>query len=174
MLRLGWPRPKKVLGLFPVLGTVLGFTVIFSLFAVGFWMFLKLVVFGLCFVLKLFPTDFTFECLLCSFLFCLLVPLTCINAHLGLVQSLECTEDLHIVGWKAWHFLSFWHSPRFKSLEHGFWCLNSQPFPLIPCLQMCFFTSNLLLRPLSHLVQSPNSKSDRLKPIKANCNQPIS
>ena len=28
---------------------------------------------------------------------------------------------------------------------------------------MCFFSSNLLLRPLSHLVQAPNSKSDRLK-----------
>ena len=30
-------------------------------------------------------------------------------------------------------------------------------------LLMCFFTSNLLLRPLSHLVQSPDSKSDRLQ-----------
>ena len=29
---------------------------------------------------------------------------------------------------------------------------------------MCFFTSNLLLRPLSHLVQALNSKSDRLQP----------
>ena len=31
-------------------------------------------------------------------------------------------------------------------------------------LLMCFFSSNLLLRLLSHLVQSPNSKSDRLQP----------
>ena len=83
-------------------------------------MFLKLVDFGLCFVLKLFPTGFTFESLFCLFMFCLIVPLTCINVQLGLVQSLECIEELHIVGWKAWHFPTFWHSPRFKSPEHGF------------------------------------------------------
>ena len=50
----------------------------------------------------------------------------------------------------------------------------NSPVCLYVCVKMiflmCFFTSNLLLRPLSHLVQSPNSKSDRLQPIKANCN----